>query len=141
MLVGVDSVQLSVGSFTQLSLRMPEVSGQFLACHRLPSAVGGEGKRKGVCYDVVQGVNCAAAGDVLDVDDLLFWFGQRVGLKSPNGFEVVSKCAGSGHKPALRFLIDALPPEIEKHQPVLERREPFLNLGLKRASGEVFRVF
>ena len=64
-----------------------------------------------------------------------------MGLKPADGFEVISERASSGHEPAGIVLIDALPPKVEKHQSVLERREPFFNLGFKRTSGQIFRIF
>jgi hypothetical protein len=50
---------------------------------------------------------------------------------------VIPERARSGHKPARVVFIDALPPQVEKHQSVVERREPLLDLGLKRTSGSV----
>ena len=140
VLIGVDTVEFSIGGFTQPSLRVAKIGGQFLARHRLPFAVDGEGECKGVRDDVVERMDGAATRDVLDVDDLLFRFGQRVRLKPANGFKVISKRAGSSHEPAGILLIDALPPEIEKYQPILKCREPLFDLSLKRTSGEVFRV-
>src|SRR4029077_21105158 len=73
--------------------------------------------------------------------DLLFRFRQRVRLKPANSFEVIPERTRSGHEPARVVLIDALPPQVEKHQSVVECREALLDLGLKRTRGEVFRIF
>jgi hypothetical protein len=54
VLIGVDAVQFPIGRFTQPSLRMAEISRQFLARHRLPLAADGERKREAVRDDVVQ---------------------------------------------------------------------------------------
>src|SRR6185295_12632900 len=86
-------------------------------------------------------MDCAATRDVLDVDDLLFRFRQRVGLKPANGFEVIPERTCSGHELPRAILIDALPPQVEKYQPVVQSRQSLLNLGLKRTRGKVFRIF
>src|SRR6185295_9393653 len=120
VLIGVDTVEFSIGGFTKPPARVAKIGCQFLARHRLPFAVDGEREGEGVRDDVVQRMDGAATCDVLDVDDFLFWFGECVGLKPANGFEVVPERACSGHEPAGILLIDALPPEIEKYQPILE---------------------
>src|SRR6185295_1072558 len=120
---------------------MAEIGRQLLARHRLSFAVDGERKRETVRDDVVQRLDCAAARDVLDVDDLFFWLRPRVRLKPANRFEVIPERAGSGHEPPRIVFIDALPPEVEKDQPVLKYREPLFDLGLKRTRGEVLRIF
>src|SRR5678809_1375718 len=141
MLIGIDTIELSIGGFTQLALRMAEVDCQFLACHRHPVTLDGEGEHETVRDDIVQRMNCASACEVLDIDDLLFRFRECVVLKPANGFQVVTKRAGFCHEPACVALIDALPPEIEKYHSVLKRDDPLLDLRLKRTSGEIFCIF
>src|SRR6185295_1338777 len=141
MLISIDTIELSIGGFTQLPLGVAEVGCQFLTCHRHPVTLDGEHEHEIVCDDIVQRMNCASACDVLDIDDLLFWFRERVGLKPANGFQVVTKRAGFCHEPACVALIDALPPEIKKYHSVLKRNDPLLDLRLKRTSGEVFCIF
>src|SRR6476661_1265579 len=86
-------------------------------------------------------MECTATRDVLDVDDLLFRFRQRVGLKPANGFKVIPERTRSRHELARGILIDALPPQVEKYQPVVQGRQSLLNFGLKRTRSEVFRIF
>jgi hypothetical protein len=141
VLIGVDTVELPIGCFTNPPVRMPEIGGEFLPRHRLLLALDCEGKHEGVRHHVVQRMDCATACDVLDIDDFFFRLGQGVGLKPADRFEVIPERAGSGHEPQGILLIDALPPEVEKYQSVLKRREPLLDFGLKRTCCEVFRIF
>ncbi len=113
---------------------------EFFAVHGacLPADLHRECQSVG--HDVIECVDGAPAGHILDIDDLLLRFRKCVRCVTSDGLQVVSKVAGVGHQPCRILLIYPLPPEIKKEQAIVYGGEPLLHLRLKRACLGVFGV-
>src|SRR5215467_15131151 len=126
-----DPIELVIGGFTQACAVVTQVGRQFLSRECEPLALHSEGKRKAIGDDVVELIDRAAAGDVLNIDNLFFWFTQGMGLVPANRFQMVSDRTRSRHEPPRVVLIHTLPPEIEIEQTVAQDGQPFLHLRSK----------
>ena len=62
-------------------------------------------------------------------------------LEPPNGFQVIPEVPAVRHQPCRVRLIDTLPPEIEKQQMIMERREVFFDFVFERAGLQLFGIF
>src|SRR5256886_13066664 len=120
MMAGEHPEQLLVGLLPHPWFGASEVARELLAGQALSYAVDRERKREAVREHVIEGVDRVAPGYVLDVDDLLFGFRERVVLEPADRFEMVPEISRCLEQPGCAFLIHLLPPEIEEQDAVLQ---------------------
>ncbi len=101
-------------------------AGQFASL-----AVNIELKAVAIGDRIVQDCQCIGAGDILDIDNLLFWLAERMGLELAQCFEIVAVIAAGRHQ-ALRIgFIQLFPPDFEEQTTVLQAGEELVDARQK----------
>ena len=59
---------------------------ELLTIHSAFLPIDGQGEGQSVGYHIVECVDCATSGDILDVDDFLLCLRERMGFVTPDGF-------------------------------------------------------
>ena len=77
----------------------------------------------------VQGIQRAGAGGVLDIDDLLFRFAERMRLEIAHLLQPVAVIACLCQQAFGRLIVQRLPPQAEEQCAVLETRHGLPHLG------------
>ena len=107
---------------------------------RLGLAIDLDGEGVAVCDQVVECLQGAHARGVLDVDDLLFGFGQGVRLEETHRLQPISPIAGDVQQADRVGLVQLLPPQLEGQDPVISLCRKLVYLSDQRLRGLVLGV-
>ena len=137
----IDAIHLPISGLPHGGFGASKIGRQGLPIHRLLLPFDAHREGEAIGDDIVELMDGALAGDVLDVDDLLFGLREGMRLEAPDSFQVIPEVSAVRHQSFRIRFIHTLPPQIEKEEMVMKRGEVLLDFVFKRSGLQLFRIF